>query len=187
MNTLTTKFFSILTKIFLVAFIGCLVTCGILYTRFYARCGEYIVNAKNASTIETAKEELGKAISSAEEFGLTEGNTSIFITLHTNDIGFWYKNMKDTYQVLDSIPEGTTILEKTEILETMRESLDSHILGIEEYPYNAAFLWWGVLSFILCVLCFILEDKSFDKDWVFIDEVLETLYEIPGRIRDTAK
>lgn len=68
---------------------------------FDQNCEQYIKRAADASTVEVAKKELGKAIDYAEKNNLTEGIVSIFLKQPKNDIGFWYNNLVNAYNELD--------------------------------------------------------------------------------------
>ena len=127
--------------------------------QFDINCTQYVKRAADASTVELAKEELGKAISYAEQNNLTEGVVSIFFHQPKNDIGYWYKNMTDAYNELDNLPEDATSLEKTNVLMKLRETLtdekESGVSvtmpnGISIYPGNVFYFWWGLLSMIFC-------------------------------------
>ena len=122
-------------------------------------CEEYLKRAADANTVEMAKEELSKAIDYAEENNLTEGIVSVIFKNPKNDIGYWYKNMKASYEELDKLPEDATSLEKTNVLMKLRETLtddsgDSGTSvtipeGISVYPNNVMYAIWGWVSFIL--------------------------------------
>ncbi len=128
---------------------------------FNVNCEQYIKRAANAGTVEMAKEELAQAISYAEEHDLTEGVVSIILHQPKNDIGYWYQNMKRSYEELEELPEEATALEKTNVLMKLRETLTdqkessvsvTHPDGISIYPNNVLYCIWGVLSFIACVV-----------------------------------
>lgn len=152
------------TKIFMVfAIIATLLFCAgcavriIKAVQFNTNCEQYLKRAADANTVETAKEELAKAISYAEENNLTEGVVSIFLHQPKNDIGFWYNNMKEAYAELENLPEDATSLEKTNVLMKLRETLTdekesgisvTHPDGISIYPNNVMYFWWISLSFI---------------------------------------
>lgn len=132
---------------------------------FNINCTQYIKRAADANTIETAKEELKKAITYAEENNLTEGIVSIFFKQPKNDVGFWYKNMKESYSELENLPSDATALEKTNVLMKLRETLtdekDSGVsvtipAGISVYPNNALYFWWACISAILACVMWVL-------------------------------
>ncbi len=141
---------------------------------FNTNCKQYLKRAADANTVETAKEELAKAISYAEDNNLTEGVVSIFLRQPKNDVGYWYKNMTEAYEELENLPEDATSLEKTNVLMKLRETLtdetDSGVSvtvpnGISIYPNNVAYFWWGMLSFILALLFWIMTGVAYDNRW----------------------
>ena len=125
-------------------------------------CYQYIKRAADASSVDVAKRELGKAIEYAEENGLTEGIVSIFLKQPKNDVGFWYENMKVAYAELEALPEDSTPLEKTNVLMKVREALtdddgDGGVTvtkpdGLDIYPNNVAYFWWITLSIIASIV-----------------------------------
>jgi len=153
---------------YIVAIVATILFCAwgitrlVCYWQFNINCTQYLKRAADASTIETAKEELGKAISYVEEKGLTEGVVSIFMKQPRNDLGYWYKNMTEAYSELDELPETVTSLEQSNVLMKLRETLtdekDDGISvtvpdGISIYPHNVSFFWWCLLSgLIFCIM-----------------------------------
>lgn len=168
------KLFLTLAIVFTVAFGAWATTRIVKSYKFDNNCEVYIERAANASSVEMAKEELGKAIKYAEDNNLTEGIVSIFLKQPKNDVGYWYKNMKTAYEELENLPEDATTLEKSNVLMKLRESLvDSsdgsttvrHPDGISIYPNNVAYFWWGMISgfgalglFIAFFIRFLTED-----------------------------
>jgi len=156
------KMMIILASVFTVVF---LVWSGFRISNsltFYLNCETYLKRAATANTIEMAKPELSKAIEYIEENELTTGIVSIFLKNPLNDIGFWYTNLKASYEELEKIPDDATALEKTNVLMKLRESLtdqsgDSGTVvvipsGISIYPNNVLYFWWGTLSITgMCV------------------------------------
>lgn len=134
------------------------------WVQFDTECTQYLKRAADANNVETAKEELAKAISYAEKHDLTEGVVSIFLHQPKNDVGYWYKNMTEAYVELDNLPEDVTSLEKTNVLMKLRETLtdeeESGVSvtipdGIEIYPSNLLYFLWGVCSAIAGVILWI--------------------------------
>lgn len=132
--------------------------------RFDTGCAQYLKRAADANSIEIAKKELKQAISYAEEHNLTEGVVSIFFKQPENDVGFWYENMKASYEELESLPDNTSSLEKTNVLMKLRESLTDSSEngtsvtipnGISIYPNNVAYFWWITISFISAIFFWI--------------------------------
>lgn len=132
---------------------------------FNLNCTQYIKRAADSSSVETAKEELSKAISYAEEKGLTEGIVSIIWEQPKNDIGYWYQNLKNAYLELEKIPEDASQLESSNVLMRVRESLidqtDSGTKvtipdGIGLYPNNKVYFVWdlilGIGAFIMWII-----------------------------------
>jgi hypothetical protein len=133
---------------------------------FNLDCGGYIKNAADANTIELAKEQLCKALEYVEYHNLTSGNTGIIFHAPTNDVSFWYRNLKSAYVSLCQVPPNATELEKSNQLIKLRETLLDHDKdgdtitspgGISIYPHNVIFCIWGLLSgAMLVVLCVVL-------------------------------
>lgn len=116
----------------------------------------YLKRAADANTVELAKEELKRVIDYLELNGLTEGYTSIIYKTPDEDIGFWYRNIKASYNELEML-QTTSALEKTNVLIKLRETLVDGgermkvtvPEGIHVYPYNT--IWCLVLLFALVV------------------------------------
>lgn len=141
---------------------------------FNTNCEQYLKRAADANTVETAKEELAKAISYAEAHNLTKGIVSIFLHQPKNDVGYWYKNMTEAYDELENLPEDATSLEKTNVLMKLRETLtderESGVAvtipdGISIYPNNVLYFWWGLLSFIAGCVLWIMVLVAWMNDW----------------------
>ena len=124
---------------------------------FNLNCGAYLKRAAEANTVEIAKGELAKALNYIEKENLTTGIVSIFLKNPTNDIGFWYNNLKAAHEELDNLSDETTPLEKTNVLMKLRESLTDASdgstsvtipEGISIYPQNMIYFIWGGLSLI---------------------------------------
>lgn len=139
--------------------------------QFDMNCTQYLKRAADANTVATAKEELGKAIAYAEQEHLTEGVVSIFLHQPSNDIGYWYKNMTEAYEELDSLPEDASSLETTNVLMKLRETLtdqkDSGVKvtvpnGISIYPYNRRYFVGGLTLLIFCIVCWLIDLKLRD-------------------------
>jgi len=158
----STKTFLALAIVFTVVF-GAWAAVRIVHSiDFSLNCGAYLKRAAEANTVEMAKGELASAIGYIEENNLTEGTVSIFLKNPTNDLGFWYNNLKAAHAELASLPEDAAPLEKTNVLMKLRESLTDrsssggtevvHPEGISIYPNNVLYFWWCLLSLTgLCV------------------------------------
>lgn len=130
--------------------------------QFNQNCGGYLERAANANTIEIAQGELSRAIKYIEENNLTSGYTSVIYKTPDEDLGFWYNNVKTSYNELLSLPEDASPLEKSNMLIKLRETLIDHgdkgdkitvPDGISRYPNNATYMFFGWISFIGCVIC----------------------------------
>lgn len=124
-------------------------------------CTGYLERAASANTVETAKEELGIALKYLEDNNLTTGYTSVIYRTPDDDIGYWYKNLKDSYGELDKVTNQTSSLEKTNILMKLRETIMDHGKngdyvtkpnGLSRYPNNLA---WGLLNSFSILILFI--------------------------------
>lgn len=170
----TAKKFMVIAIIMSVVF-GAWATVRIVKAvKFNINCEQYLKRAADANTVETAKEELAKAISYAETNNLTEGVVSIFLHQPENDIGYWYKNMTEAYSELENLSDDATSLEKTNVLMKLRETLtdetESGISvtipeGISIYPSNVLYFWWGIISGVLCLGMWIRVLVAWLNDW----------------------
>ncbi|MFA5135297.1 MAG: hypothetical protein WC505_05965 [Patescibacteria group bacterium] len=121
---------------------------------FDQNCGGYLKRAADANTVETAHQELGKALKYIEAKHLTQGYTSVLWNTPDEDVGFWYHNLKSAQQELTKVTTTTTQLERSNLLLKLRETLldkDGITVpdGISVYPMNT-FLWWlGVIASLL--------------------------------------
>lgn len=151
----------LLTIVCALAFIGWAITRVVFGVAFDTGCDDYISQAASSPDPAIAASRLDAAISYAESHNLTSGNTGIFITYPTNDIGFWYKRMVDSRAILRALPPTDTPLEISNTMMRVRETLveggkngDSTVApgDISIYPSNAAFFWWGWLSILGTIL-----------------------------------
>lgn len=133
--------------------------------QFDSNCSQYLKRAADATTIDIAKEELAKAIAYAEKNNLTQGITLVLLNQPRNDIGFWYKNLKEAYLELENLPKDATELEKTNLLMKLRGTLtdsnefETYVIvptGIEVYPQNVLYFWCTLISGILCYFFWLL-------------------------------
>lgn len=127
---------------------------------FDINCGDRLKRAADANTVQIAKEELKASIAYMEKSGLILGYTSILYKTPDEDIGFWYRNIKSSYEELKNLPESTTSLEKSNVLIKLRETLlDNNGVtfprGISIYPDNVFYAWWAWISLIITLVFFI--------------------------------
>ena len=121
----------------------------------------HLKRAADANTIQLAKEELETALKYVEANNITSGYTSIIWNTPDEDIGFWYRNLKESLAELEKCEAGcTTQLEQTNVLMKLRETLldegqsvsVTDPTGISIFPSNTAFMWWAILSFVFAVI-----------------------------------
>ncbi len=126
---------------------------------FNVECGDVLKRAADANTIQLAKKELKAALDYMEREELTSGYTSIMYNSPSEDVGFWYTNVKTSYEELLSLPNDVAPLERSNMLMKLRETLldntDSGTTvtvpkGISVFPHNTLFACWGWGSFLLC-------------------------------------
>jgi hypothetical protein len=116
-------------------------------------CTGYLERAANASTVETAKEQLQKGIKYLEENNITSGYTSIFYQTPDEDVEYWYHNLKSSESELMKVDSTSSSVEKTNLLMKLRETLLDHDKdgdsltapkGLSRHPNNQ--LWCVLLS-----------------------------------------
>lgn len=166
------KVFLILAIVFTMLFGIWGVVRIVKYVSFETNCTQYLKRAADANSVELAKAELKEAISYAESENLTTGRVSIFLNQPKNDIGYWYENLKTSYEELENLPSDTSSLEKTNVLMKLRETLTDTSEdgtevtvpeGISIYPNNLAYCLWSIFSGILAIV-------SWFFFYVYIDE-----------------
>lgn len=130
----------------------------------------HIKRAADANTVELATEEMKTVIDYLEKHELTKGYTSVLWTVPSEDVGFWYTNLKQSLQELYMVKPDATQLEKSNVLMKLRETLldvgeksvsVTEPEGINIYPNNSIFFWWGWISAFLGCLFFGLGIKDY--------------------------
>ena len=123
--------------------------------------GDYISQAATSPSPPIAVARLDTAIGEIEREGLTSGNTAIFFTYPTNDLGFWYQRLVDSRTILQALPTTDSALEISNTMMRVHESIagqskdGDYVLapaGIEIFPHNIAFFWWCITSLILTMI-----------------------------------
>ncbi|HEY1806062.1 MAG TPA: hypothetical protein VGG45_16430 [Terracidiphilus sp.] len=151
----------LLSAISLLAFLAWAAARIALGIQFNIGCNDYISQAASSPDPSIAAQRLDAAISYADAHNLTSGNTGIFFTFPKNDVGFWYKRLTDSRAILRALPPGDAPLEVSNTLMRVRETLveggkdgDAVVSpsGISAFPDNAAFFWWGAVSFFALLL-----------------------------------
>lgn len=138
---------------------------------FDQNCTGYLNQAADANTVELAIDRLAIALEYIEDKGWTHGYTSILWRTEDENIGFWYSNLKASYQeLLDA--RGASQLEQTNVLmklrETLTENSDDGIVitypsGLWKYPNNAMYaviIWLvNILGFLAVSFAIIILDR----------------------------
>ena len=88
-------------------------------------CTGYLKRASDANTVEIAKEQLQKAIQYLEANNLTNGYTSVLWKTPSEDVEFWYKNLKASESELMKVDSTATSLARTNLLMKLREDRKS--------------------------------------------------------------
>ena len=157
------------TGLFSIIIFGAVIFKGISLDQ---NCTGYLKRAADANTVETAKEQLQKAIHYLEQNNLTDGYTSVLWITPDEDIEFWYKNLKASEAELLKVDSTTSALEKTNLLMKLRETLLDHgdgggdeltyPDGLSRHPNNWGwgFLLWVAVIFL--VVFFVTLGISFD-------------------------
>ena len=126
--------------------------------QFDIQCKGYLELAANANSIELAKSNLDKAIQYIEKNRLTSGNSAIFIKSPSNNITFWYANLKACQkEIWELSVRGGTTLEQTNLLMKLRESLLNNEVVIvpkflSMYPYQKVTILMLYISAIFGIL-----------------------------------
>lgn len=146
---------------------GIYIVCGIT---FNVNCRGHLKRAADSNTAEMAKQELDVALSYLEKEGLTDGYTSVIYKTPDEDIGFWYSNLKAASEELGAIDSNATILEKSNALMKLRETLldqgeKSETVtvpdGISRYPYNGILGTLMLISLLLVFIGYIIVESSY--------------------------
>lgn len=128
-----------------------------------ANCISYFSMAADANSVDLAEKHLTTGIEYLEKHNLTSGHTNFIIYKPTNDIGFWYDNLKSAQAQLQQLKakEDLTELEESNALMKLRETLldegsVTHPSMISFYPNHIgwiiamALIWilWGLGIFL---------------------------------------
>ncbi len=125
----------------------------IQYSRY---CGDHLKRAADANTVDLAITEMDTALTYIESHNLTQGYTNVLWTTPDCDMGFWYKNLTQARDELKAVKPETAMLERTNILMKLRETLLDHGSrgsesvtqpeGISIAPNNLGYALWGWMS-----------------------------------------
>lgn len=161
-------FATVMTLLFVMC-VGLRIYNGIQFDR---QCGGHLKRAADANTVELARQELQFSLAYLEREQMTSGYTSLIYQTPDEDIGFWYGNLKASLNELNEIKPESSLLEKSNVLLKLRETLldggqKGEALtapeGISIYPYNWAFCLGLTISGLLSVLGWFLFVGSSDR------------------------
>lgn len=153
--------------VLLCGFILCVPFVGWAVTRTYdsiifdREIGGRLKRAADANSIELAKQELEAVVKKAEDWKITDGYTSVLYTVPSEDVGFWYKNIKTCLVQINGLSTTATQGEKDLVLMKLRQTLLDHKgghetvtvpEGISVFPNNIAFCVWGWISALVCLV-----------------------------------
>lgn len=158
MKAFMSAFFAVFSLLFL-AWAGTRIYLDVNYN---IHVGGRLQRAANANTVETAQEEMRHVVAELERRGWTKGSTNILWWEPSNDVGFWYNNLKASLEELQKVRPETTQLERSNLLIKLRETILDHgdsgstvvtaPPGISLFPNNVGFCIWGWGSFLLFLL-----------------------------------
>ena len=151
------KTIGVLLVLIFVAWVVARIVIGI---QFNQNCGGYLKRAADANTVELAKKQLEIALMYIEQKQLTSGYTSIIYRTPSEEVGFWYENLKSSLNELSTLKPDATPLEKSNMLIKLRETLLDEgqsttvtiPAGISVYPYNTAMAILGGILLIAAVV-----------------------------------
>jgi hypothetical protein len=128
-------------------------------------CSGHLKRAADANTVELASKELDQAIQYLERNNITTGYTSILYQTPSEDVGFFYANVKSSRAELSLVTDATAQLEKSNLLIKLRETLldqgekgtdVTEPSGISVFPNNGGWMLFGVVSSLIAIVGVIL-------------------------------
>lgn len=132
--------------------------CGYTYDR---DCGGHLKRAADANTVTLAEQELRLALDYLRDHNMTSGSTGVLLSYPSYDVGFWYENLKESYDELEKLTPETSRLEQTNCLQKLRETLLDHgengkesvtqPSGISIFPNNILWCVFGVVSTLFAI------------------------------------
>ena len=154
-------------KILTILCVICIIVPMIVYgvaifktIRMNVNCINYFEMAADANNVEIAEKHLTTGINYLETNNITQGSTGIIFHKPTNNIGFWYENLKSAQEQLIEMnqKEDLTELEESNALMKLRETLlDSegrvtHPSMISFVPGHISWFWWMIFIWLLWIL-----------------------------------
>lgn len=158
------KFLLILTVGSVFGLIATIIPAIYCYADYDRNIGGHLKRAADANTVELAKTELSIAIKNIEARSFTKGSSHLFWSTPATDLEFWYKNLQVSLVELETIKSDASLVEKTNTLMKLRETLLDHgnreetvtaPENITLYPYQFTFfLVFGVFLFLFGISIF---------------------------------
>lgn len=123
---------------------------------FSMRVTEELKLAADASTLETASDRIGRALDYLETHDKTEGHSHLLVESPENDVGHWYKNLKDAKSKADTIladPDATDESRDLALVQIRKALVDgSEIVTQPPYmgifPHQRLVTGVGLISFL---------------------------------------
>lgn len=147
-----------------IGLLSCIIWLGARWYQGYLfeqACEGHLKRAADANTVDLAKQELKYALDYLDANDMTTGSSHILFKKPKHDIGFWYDNIKASYDELCGIDSTHSQLEKSNVLIKLRETLIDHTgeggdtvtvpPRISVYPNQWA--WWSWIWISVIVVC----------------------------------
>lgn len=154
----------ILAGVLVVVTILLSVMLGVKMYTFHVDCTGHLKRAADSNVKELAAKELKIALDYLEERSLTKGNSALIFHTPSNDMEFFYINLKAAHDELVNLSPDSTPLEKSNMLMKIRETIldDTTVTrpsNLSIYPnlfmWIIAFplLWLGTILVCCVALC----------------------------------
>ena len=156
----------ILTILCIICIIAPIIVYGVAIiktVRMNVNCINYFEMAADANSVEIAEKHLTAGINYLEANNITQGSTGIIFHKPTNNIGFWYENLKSAQEQLIEMNqrENLTELEESNALMKLRETLldsEGHVTHpsmISFVPGHSGWFFWMIFIWFLWFLAFV--------------------------------
>lgn len=141
---------------------------------FEIECGGHLKRAADANSVELAIQELTTSLKYCESHHMIEGYTSVLYNSPSEDVGFWYSNLKVSLDNLKKLDPKASSLETSTTLLKLRQTLLDHTgeggekptipAGISVFPANRDWMFITIATIISALLGAILVGS-----WLFDD------------------
>lgn len=142
--------------------------------RFNQNVSGHLKLASDANNIELAERELTTVLNYLETNGLTSGHTSVLYKKPTEDIGFWYENLKASKTELNRAKDAEQLVQ-TNTLIKLRETLTdnggegktkvTYPDGLARYPNNLLIgsLTWAAVFSLFGIMYYAFSEEQWKK------------------------